>query len=44
MFKMNSKDKSLTDEELKAISDQTTVDIDVLKSWYKGQYIFTVAF
>jgi hypothetical protein len=35
---MNSKNKTLTDDELKTISEQTTVDIDVLKSWYKGQY------
>lgn len=36
---MSSKNKTLTDEELQAISDQTTVDIDVLKSWYKGTKI-----
>jgi hypothetical protein len=37
---MSRKTKTLTDDELKAISEQSSVDIDVLRSWYKGLSFF----
>lgn len=39
-----SKSKQLTDEEIHDISEKSGVDPDVLKSWYKGMFLFLIYF
>jgi len=34
--------KELTDEEIKEIGKQSGVDPDIIRSWYKGKFLFFI--
>lgn len=39
---MNKKQKELTDTEIKFISEQSGMEYDIVRSWYKGKSFFNI--
>ena len=39
-----SKPRELSDEEIVNISEQSGVEVDVIRSWYKGNFIKKISF